>query len=203
MPGPSHVQACPRMELSGDGGQARQVGIPSFRRKPQPMNGGYGRHHGDRIHHYADIGGAIAGRVLTYTASSNKVKPTMQDTERYEFTVRVKTAYLEEQSVPEDNRFVFAYTISITNTGSVPATLLRRHWVITDANNKVQEVHGDGVVGEQPRLNPGQTFQYTSGAILETPVGCMEGEYDILAEDGVEFASPIPIFNLSTPYTLH
>ena len=78
--------------------------------------------------------------------------------DRYEFTVRVKTAYLEEQSVPEDNRFVFAYTISITNTGSVPATLLRRHWVITDANNKVQEVHGDGVVGEQPPPGPGPDF---------------------------------------------
>ena len=123
--------------------------------------------------------------------------------ERYEFSVRVKTAYLQEQSVPEDNRFVFAYTISITNTGKVPGTLLRRHWVITDANNKVQEVHGDGVVGEQPFLRPGQSFEYTSGAILETPVGCMEGTYDIVAQDGVEFASPIPVFNLSKPLTLH
>ena len=123
--------------------------------------------------------------------------------DRYEFTVRVKTAYLREQSVPEDNRFVFAYTISITNTGNVPGTLLRRHWVITDANNKVQEVHGDGVVGEQPHLHPGQSFEYTSGAVLETPVGCMEGTYDIMAEDGVEFASQIPVFNLSTPLTLH
>ncbi len=127
----------------------------------------------------------------------------MMDTERYEFTVRVKTAYIQEQSLPENNRFVFAYTISITNTGNVSATLLRRHWVITDANNKVQEVHGDGVVGEQPHLLPGQTFQYTSGAVLETPVGCMEGAYDMLAEDGVEFASPIPIFNLAIPHTLH
>ena len=127
----------------------------------------------------------------------------MMDTERYEFTVRVKTAYIREQSLPEDNRFVFAYTISITNTGNVSATLLRRHWVITDANNKVQEVHGDGVVGEQPHLLPGQTFQYTSGAVLETPVGCMEGAYDMLAEDGVEFASSIPIFNLAIPHTLH
>ncbi len=127
----------------------------------------------------------------------------MQDQERYEFTVEVKTAYLQEHSLPEDNRFVFSYTISITNTGNVTATLLRRHWIITDANNKVQEVHGEGVVGEQPCLNPGQSFQYTSGAILETPVGCMEGAYDMLAEDGVEFESPIPIFNLSTPHTLH
>ena len=125
------------------------------------------------------------------------------DRKRYEFTVAVQTAYLQEQSIPENNRFVFAYTISITNTGSVSATLLRRHWIITDANNKVQEVHGDGVVGEQPSLNPGQTFEYTSGAVLETPVGCMQGAYDMLAEDGVEFASPIPVFNLSIPNTLH
>lgn len=127
----------------------------------------------------------------------------MSDSERYQFTVAVETAYLREQSTPEENQFVFAYTISITNTGAVPATLLRRHWVITDANNKVQEVRGDGVVGEQPHLRPGQTFQYTSGAILETPVGCMEGTYDIVADDGTEFASPIPVFNLSTPNMLH
>ena len=127
----------------------------------------------------------------------------MTNNERYEFSVRVKTAYLQEQSAPEDNKFVFAYTISITNTGSIPATLLRRHWVITDANNRVQEVHGDGVVGEQPYLRPGQSFEYTSGAVLETPVGCMEGTYDMMAQDGVEFASPIPIFNLSMPLTLH
>lgn len=127
----------------------------------------------------------------------------MADNERYQFTVEVETAYLREQSTPEENQFVFAYTISITNTGTVPATLMRRHWVITDANNKVQEVRGDGVVGEQPHLRPGQTFQYTSGAILETPVGCMEGTYDIVADDGTEFASPIPVFNLSTPNMLH
>ena len=127
----------------------------------------------------------------------------MADNERYEFTVAVETAYLREQSTPEENQFVFAYTISITNTGAVPATLMRRHWVITDANNKVQEVRGDGVVGEQPHLRPGQTFQYTSGAILETPVGCMEGPYDIVADDGTEFVSPIPVFNLSTPNMLH
>ncbi len=127
----------------------------------------------------------------------------MSDRERYKFTVEVETAYLQEQSIPEDNLFVFAYTISIANTGAVSARLLRRHWVITDANNKIQEVHGDGVVGEQPYLNPGQTFQYTSGAVLETPVGCMEGVYDILADDGTEFASPIPPFNLSKPHTLH
>ncbi len=123
--------------------------------------------------------------------------------ERYEFTVEVETAYIHEQSIPEDSRFVFAYTISITNTGTVSARLLRRHWIITDANNRTQEVHGDGVVGEQPHLNPGQRFQYTSGAILETPVGCMEGTYDMIADDGMEFDSPIPAFNLATPNTLH
>jgi len=127
----------------------------------------------------------------------------MINNERYKFSVEVKTAYIQEQSIPENNRFVFAYTISITNTGTVPATLLRRHWKITDANDKTQEVHGDGVVGEQPYLNPGQSFQYTSGAILETPVGCMEGAYGMIADDGMEFDSPIPAFNLSTPNTLH
>ncbi len=127
----------------------------------------------------------------------------MPESERRKFTIRVKTSYLPEQSAPEDERFVFAYTISIANTGKVAATLLRRHWVITDANGKVQEVHGDGVVGEQPCLQPGQAFQYTSGAILETPVGCMEGTYDMQAEDGVDFAVPIPVFNLSMPHVLH
>jgi len=117
--------------------------------------------------------------------------------------IEVVTTYLEEQSVPEQNRYVFAYTITITNTGRVAAKLLRRHWLITDANNKVQEVRGDGVVGEQPHLEPGQSFTYTSGAILETPVGCMQGSYQLIADDGIQFESPIPVFRLSTPITMH
>ncbi len=117
--------------------------------------------------------------------------------------ISVVTAYVEEQSVPEQNRYVFAYTITITNTGQIAAKLLRRHWLITDANNKVQEVKGDGVVGEQPHLQPGQSFTYTSGAILETPVGCMQGSYQMIADDGTRFESPIPVFRLSTPITMH
>lgn len=123
--------------------------------------------------------------------------------DRYKFAIDVETTYVQEQSSPEDNRYVFAYTITITNQGSVPAQLMSRHWVITDANNKVQEVRGEGVVGEQPYLPPGETFRYTSAAMLETPVGCMEGEYQMVAEDGVEFDALIPVFNLSTPNILH
>ena len=121
----------------------------------------------------------------------------------YDIKVSTVTNYIADQSLPDDGRYVFSYTISITNNGSVPATLLRRHWIITDANNKVQEVHGDGVVGEQPYLLPGETFRYTSGAMLETPVGCMEGNYDMLADDGVEFEATIPVFSLKVPNTLH
>jgi ApaG protein len=121
----------------------------------------------------------------------------------YAIEVQVETSYIQEQSVPEQNRYVFSYIITITNTGLVPAKLLRRHWVITDANNKIQEVHGDGVIGEQPHLQPGQSFRYTSGAMLETPVGCMEGTYDMLADDEIEFDACIPVFSLATPNTLH
>jgi ApaG protein len=127
----------------------------------------------------------------------------MENMDRYKFAIDVETTYVQDQSSPEDNRYVFAYTITITNQGSVPAQLMSRHWVITDANNKVQEVRGEGVVGEQPYLTPGETFRYTSAALLETPVGCMEGEYQLVAEDGVEFDALIPVFNLSTPNILH
>jgi len=122
---------------------------------------------------------------------------------QYHIEVSTVTNYIANQSLPDDSRFVFSYTISITNIGTIPATLLRRHWIITDANNKVQEVHGDGVVGEQPYLLPGETYRYTSGAMLETPVGCMEGNYDMLADDGMEFEAAIPVFSLKVPNTLH
>ena len=117
--------------------------------------------------------------------------------------VLVATRFLDDQSIPEDDRYVFAYTIRIRNTGQVPAQLLARHWVITDANGKVQEVRGDGVVGEQPRLEPGQQFEYTSGAVLETPLGTMRGSYRMLSDDGTEFDAPIASFTLSIPRTLH
>ena len=117
--------------------------------------------------------------------------------------VEVETAYLPDQSDPAAPRFVFAYTITIRNNGTVPATLLTRRWVITDANGKVQEVRGEGVVGEQPHLMPGQGFRYTSGAVLETPVGAMQGSYQMLADNGVRFDAPIPPFTLAIPGTIH
>ena len=122
---------------------------------------------------------------------------------QYDIRVMVETSYVQEQSEPDAGRYVFAYTITITNTGKMPAQLLNRHWIITDANNKVQEVHGEGVVGEQPHLGPGDSFRYTSAAMLETPVGCMQGSYEMLADDGVRFDAEIPVFNLSTPHTIH
>ena len=121
----------------------------------------------------------------------------------YNIQVKVEATYIAEQSIPEQDRFIFAYTITITNKGSIAAILMRRHWTITDADNKVQEIHGDGVVGEQPLIQPGESYRYTSGAMLETPVGCMEGNYDMIADDGVEFDAKIPVFSLSIPHTLH
>ncbi len=121
----------------------------------------------------------------------------------YELTVTVRTQYLEEQSDPERSRFVFAYAITIKNTGSVPAQLISRHWVITDANDHVEQVRGLGVVGHQPLLKPGEQFEYTSGTSLATPQGTMYGEYFCVAEDGQQFEVKIPEFVLSLPRTLH
>jgi ApaG protein len=120
-----------------------------------------------------------------------------------EIDIKVEVTHVAEQSDPEANRYAFAYTITISNQGQEAARLLRRHWVITDSNGKVQEVHGEGVVGEQPHIQPGEYFQYTSGAVIETPVGTMEGEYEMVTDDGREFIAPIPRFTLSIPRTLH
>ncbi len=117
--------------------------------------------------------------------------------------VDVETAYVEEQSDPQDARFVFSYTITIRNEGTTPARLLTRHWIITDANGKVQEVRGDGVVGEQPYLKPGQGFRYSSGAVIETPVGAMQGSYQMVDDDGAQFDAPIAPFRLAIPGVLH
>ena len=126
-----------------------------------------------------------------------------QDDGDYALGIDVATRYLDEQSEPERDRYVFAYTIHIRNTGSVPARLIARRWVITDANGKIEEVAGDGVVGEQPWLRPGDDFTYTSGAVLETHQGTMEGTYAMLADDGTRFEAPIPAFVLAVPRTLH
>ena len=117
--------------------------------------------------------------------------------------IAVATRFLDEQSEPAADRYVFAYTIRIHNSGAVPARLVSRHWIITDANGKVQEVRGAGVVGEQPWLRPGEEFEYTSGAILETALGTMSGSYQMVADDGTEFDAPIAPFTLSVPRTLH
>lgn len=117
--------------------------------------------------------------------------------------INVATNYVDEQSDPETGRYVFAYTITISNEGNVAARLLSRHWVITDGNGKVQEVSGDGVVGEQPHLNPGEEFRYSSGAVLETPVGSMQGRYRMQADNGTDFDAPIPAFTLAVPGLLH
>ena len=127
----------------------------------------------------------------------------MSEKQKHDIRIQVETAYIQEQSIPEENRYVFAYTITIKNEGGISARLMNRHWIITDANNKVQEVRGEGVVGEQPNLTPGDIFQYTSAAMIETPVGCMQGSYQMITENGVEFDAEIPAFNLSTPHTLH
>jgi ApaG protein len=121
----------------------------------------------------------------------------------YNIRVVAQSFYIEAQSAPEQNRYVFAYMITIQNEGSIPAKLLTRHWIITDSNGKVEEVRGDGVVGEQPYLRPGEGFQYTSGTVIETPVGSMRGSYQMLADDGVAFDAAIPAFTLAIPRTLH
>ncbi len=122
---------------------------------------------------------------------------------KYEFTVTASPQFIAEQSDPEADQYVFAYTITVHNTGEVTARLLSRHWVITDADGKVEEVKGDGVVGEQPLLRPGEAFRYTSGCPLETPVGSMRGTYHCVAEDGTHFDAPVPEFVLSGPRVLH
>ena len=127
----------------------------------------------------------------------------MAEGKKYQITINVNTAYLAEQSDPTADRYVFAYTISIANTGTVSAQLISRHWIITDAENVTQEVKGLGVVGEQPLLRPGESFEYTSGTALATPVGTMRGSYQMVAEDGNKFDAEIPVFTLSMPRVLH
>ena len=121
----------------------------------------------------------------------------------HRISVQVETTYLEEQSAPQSQRFVFGYTITIRNDGGVPAKLLTRHWIITDADGHRQEVRGEGVVGEQPHLKPGQGFRYSSGAVLQTPVGAMQGSYQMISDDGLHFEAPIAPFRLAMPGMLH
>ncbi len=127
----------------------------------------------------------------------------MDEDRKYRIDIAVQVNYLAEQSSEEEERFVFAYTIKLKNTGDTAVQLLSRHWIITDSNNQVQEVRGKGVVGEQPVLKPGQSFEYSSGTVLATQVGTMAGSYRMVTDDGAEFDAPIPQFVLSIPRTLH
>ena len=127
----------------------------------------------------------------------------MAEGKKYQISVSVNTTYLAEQSDPSADRYVFAYTITIANSGTVAAQLISRHWIITDAENVTQEVKGLGVVGEQPLLRPGESFEYTSGTAMATPVGTMHGTYQMVAEDGNKFDAEIPLFTLSMPRVLH
>ncbi|WP_283742785.1 Co2+/Mg2+ efflux protein ApaG [Sideroxydans sp. CL21] len=127
----------------------------------------------------------------------------MEDSSHYRIKISVQVRYLADQSDEADNRHVFAYTITLANEGEHAVQLLSRHWIINDANNHVQEVRGKGVVGEQPVIKPGQSFEYTSGTVLATQVGTMSGSYQMQVVDGGEFSVPIPQFVLSVPRVLH
>ncbi|HCO43565.1 MAG TPA: Co2+/Mg2+ efflux protein ApaG [Gammaproteobacteria bacterium] len=122
---------------------------------------------------------------------------------QHDVAVTVQTQYLTEQSDPLRGRYVFAYTVTITNRGHQPARLVARHWVITNAEEATQEVRGLGVVGQHPHLAPGESFTYTSGTVIDTPTGCMHGSYRMVGDDGVEFTAPIPPFHLAAPHSLH
>jgi ApaG protein len=123
--------------------------------------------------------------------------------EKNKIVIEAQPHFIKEQSSPEQNRYVFAYTMIIRNEGNTAAKLVSRQWLITDSNGKIQEVRGEGVVGKQPYLKPGDVFRYTSGAVLETAVGVMEGLYFFVEDDGSQFTAPIPKFTLSIPRTLH
>lgn len=142
-----------------------------------------------------DAGLAVKGKIV-WNAIMSEVK-------KYEITVKVHTTYLPEQSDEALDRYVFAYTIVLSNAGTVPAQLISRHWIISDGSGGVQEVRGLGVVGEQPLLKPGDSFEYTSGTAISTPVGSMKGSYQMVAEDGLRFDAAIPEFILSVPRILH
>ena len=127
----------------------------------------------------------------------------MAESRKYHITVTARAEFVPEQSDVGAGRYVFAYTIEIANTGQIAAQLISRHWMITDAHDKAQEVRGLGVVGEQPFLRPGEKFEYSSGTAIATPVGSMRGSYQMVAEDGHQFDAEVPLFLLSMPRVLH
>lgn len=121
----------------------------------------------------------------------------------HQIQVEVKSDFIPDQSAPEKERFVFSYTITIRNVGSIAAQLINRHWIITDANGNVEEVSGKGVVGQQPRIQPGEHYEYSSGAILKTPIGAMEGDYEMVDDQGKHFLATIPVFSLQMPNSIN
>ena len=127
----------------------------------------------------------------------------MAESRKYQVAVSATPQFIADQSDPATERYVFAYTITIENVGTVPAQLISRHWIITDGNSRIQEVRGLGVIGQQPLLNPGETFEYTSGCQLDTPVGTMRGTFQMTAEDGTQFDAIIAEFTRSIPRVLH
>jgi len=127
----------------------------------------------------------------------------MSNANNYECSVKVEVTFIPEQSDIEQNRYVFSYHITITNTGNIAAQLISRHWIIADANGETQEVRGLGVVGAQPLLNPSESYEYTSGTVINTPMGEMHGSYQMVAEDGTQFDAVIPAFSLCMPRVLH
>jgi ApaG protein len=127
----------------------------------------------------------------------------MSDSPTYHITITVDTRYIEQDSDPDANRYVFSYTITIINTGTIAAKLLNRHWIITDADGRIQEVRGKGVIGKQPHIKPGESFTYTSGTFMETAVGFMQGTYQMIADDEHRFEAEIPAFRLAVPGILH
>jgi ApaG protein len=141
--------------------------------------------------------------IALHFAHPNPSSNPVAEGKKYHISINVDTAYLAEQSDPSSDRYVFAYTVTIANTGTVAAQLISRHWIITDAESVTQEVKGLGVVGEQPLLQPGESFEYTSGTAMATPVGTMHGTYQMVAEDGKKFDAEIPVFTLSMPRVLH
>lgn len=132
--------------------------------------------------------------------AKHKSEPYMKP---YEISVSVTPQYLPEQSEPNEGQFMFAYTVRITNNGENPVQIISRHWIITDADQNEQEVRGLGIVGQQPLLAPGETFEYTSGCPLPTPFGTMRGTYYCVGDNGIPFEAPIPEFVLAMPRTLH
>jgi len=127
----------------------------------------------------------------------------MSSANRYECTIKVEVTYLADQSDVEHNRYAFAYHVTIINTGSIAAQLVSRHWIVTEANGETQEIKGLGVVGAQPLIKPAEHYEYTSGTVIDTPMGEMRGTYQMVAEDGTQFDAIIPTFLLSMPRVLH